>query len=55
MIRMNTDLGQITVDSAVYTNIAGFAATNTFYCATNVLRKHNFFYFIFIRINGVQP
>ena len=30
MIRMNTDLGQITVDSAVYTNIAGFAATNCF-------------------------
>ena len=30
MIRMNTDAGQITVDSAVYTNIAGFAATNCF-------------------------
>ena len=30
MIRMNTDIGQITVDSAVYTNIAGFAATNCF-------------------------
>ena len=30
MIRMNTDVGQITVDSAVYTNIAGFAATNCF-------------------------
>ena len=30
MIRMNTDAGQITVDSAVYTNIAGYAATNCF-------------------------
>ena len=30
MIRMNTDAGQVTVDSAVYTNIAGFAATNCF-------------------------
>ena len=30
MIRMNTDLGQIKVDSAVYTNIAGFAAPNCF-------------------------
>ena len=30
MIRMNTDIGRITVDSAVYTNIAGFAATNCF-------------------------
>ena len=30
MIRMNTDAGQITVDSAVHTNIAGFAATNCF-------------------------
>ena len=30
MIRMNTDIGQITIDSAVYTNIAGFAATNCF-------------------------
>ena len=30
MIRMNTDAGQITVDSAVYTNIAGTAASNCF-------------------------
>ena len=30
MIRMRTDKGSITVDSAVYTNIAGYAATNCF-------------------------
>ena len=30
MIRMKTDCGAITVDNAVYTNIAGYAATNCF-------------------------
>ena len=30
MIRLKTDNGSITVDSAVYTNIAGYAATNCF-------------------------
>lgn len=30
MIRMRTDKGSICVDSAVYTNIAGYAATNCF-------------------------
>ena len=30
MIRLKTDKGSITVDSAVYTNIAGYAATNCF-------------------------
>ena len=30
MSRMNTDAGQSTCVSAVYTNIAGFAATNCF-------------------------
>jgi uncharacterized alkaline shock family protein YloU len=30
MIRLNTDNGVISVDSAVYTNIAGYAATNCF-------------------------
>ena len=30
MIRMKTDCGAITVDSAVYTNIAGYAATKSF-------------------------
>ena len=37
MIRMNTDAGQITVDSAVYTNIAGFAATNCSRCCRIVM------------------
>ena len=30
MIRLSTDRGLIAVDSAVYTNIAGHAATNCF-------------------------
>jgi Uncharacterized protein conserved in bacteria len=30
MIRLTTDNGVIAVDSAVYTNIAGYAATNCF-------------------------
>ena len=30
MIRLNTASGVISVDSAVYTNIAGYAATNCF-------------------------
>ena len=30
MIRMKTENGAITVDNAVYTNIAGYAATNCF-------------------------
>ena len=30
MIRLKTDNGSIAVDSAVYTNIAGYAATNCF-------------------------
>ena len=30
MIRMKTDCGAITVDIGVYTNIAGYAATNCF-------------------------
>ena len=30
MIRLSTDLGLIAVDSDVYTNIAGYAATNCF-------------------------
>ena len=30
MIRLNTDKGTIAVDSDVYTNIAGYAATNCF-------------------------
>ena len=30
MIRLSTDLGLIAVDSDVYTNLAGYAATNCF-------------------------
>ena len=30
MIRLNTENGSIAVDNAVYTNIAGYAATNCF-------------------------
>ena len=30
MISLKTDLGYVCVDSAVYTNIAGYAATNCF-------------------------
>lgn len=30
MIRLKTDAGAISVDSTVYTNIAGYAATNCF-------------------------
>ena len=30
MITKNTELGMISIDTAVYTNIAGFAATNCF-------------------------
>ena len=39
MIRMHTDLGQIAVDNAVYTNIAGYAATNCFGVKGMVVRS----------------
>ena len=46
MIRMNTDAGQITVDSAVYTNIAGFAATNCFGVKGMASRKEGGWYLL---------
>lgn len=39
MIRMKTDMGSVTVDSAVYTNIVGHAATNCFGVKGMVVRS----------------
>ncbi len=39
MVRMKTDLGSVTVDSAVYTNIVGHAATNCFGVKGMVVRS----------------
>lgn len=39
MVRLNTDIGAVSVDSAVFTNIVGHAATNCFGVKGMVVRS----------------